>query len=161
MVEIAHQRRSGLSTGDVPRGAAHVDVDDVGASGLRDPRALRHPVRLAAGKLDHMWADAGRFAAQLGHRLAIHEVIAGGHLGDDKASSKAGRESAKGSVGDAGHRRKENPIGELNAAYFQWLRACAVRAGHGFLISLTGAPLHQPLPILSTNLVQSSFMPTL
>ena len=161
MIEIAHQRRAGLAAGDVPRRAAHVDVDDVGAGGFRDPRPLGHPVRLAARELDHMGADAGRLAAQPGHRLALREVIAGGHFGNDEARSEAGRESAEGSVGNAGHRRENNPVGELNIAYFQWLKAYAVRAGHGVLISLAGAPLRQLPSILSTNLVQSSFMPTL
>ena len=45
-----------------------------------------------------------------------------------------GRESPERSVGNAGHRRQENPVGELNIAYFQWLMACAIRAGHVVLI---------------------------
>ena len=57
MVEIAHQRRTGLAAGHVARGTAHVDVDDVGAGGLGDPRALRHPVRLAARELNHVRTD--------------------------------------------------------------------------------------------------------
>ena len=72
-----------------------------------------------------------------------------------------GREPTEGSVGNAGHRRQKNPVSELNIGYFQWFRACAVLAGHGVLVSLAGAPLRPPLPILSTNLVQSRFMPTL
>src|SRR5689334_2399535 len=161
MIEIAHQRGAGLAAGHMPCRAPHVDVDDVGAGGFRDPPALRHPVRFAAGELDHMRADAGGFAAQPGHRPAVYEVIAGGHLGDDEAGTQMGRESPERSVGNAGHRREENPVGELNVTYFQWLMACAVRAGHGVLASLAGAPLHRPMPILSTNLVQSSSMPTL
>ena len=51
MIEIAHQRRAGLLAGHVLGRAAHVDVDDVGAGAFRDARALRHPVRLAAGEL--------------------------------------------------------------------------------------------------------------
>ena len=58
MIEIAHQRRAGLAAGDVLGRAAHVDVDDVGAGGLGDPRALGHPVRFAAGELHDMRADA-------------------------------------------------------------------------------------------------------
>ena len=37
----------------------------------------------AAGKLDYMRADAGRFAAQDGHRTAAREIVAGGHFRDD------------------------------------------------------------------------------
>ena len=44
VVEIAHQRRAGLAAGHVARRTAHVDIDDVGAGGFGDPRALRHPV---------------------------------------------------------------------------------------------------------------------
>ena len=54
VIEIAHQRRSRFAVRHVTRGTAHVDVDDVGAGGFRDPRAFGHPLRLAAGKLHHM-----------------------------------------------------------------------------------------------------------
>jgi hypothetical protein len=49
MIEIAHQCRAGLAAGDMARRTAHVDVDDVGAGGFRNARALRHPMRLATG----------------------------------------------------------------------------------------------------------------
>ena len=40
MIEIAHQRRTGLTARDVARRAAHVDVDDIGAGRLRAARKL-------------------------------------------------------------------------------------------------------------------------
>src|SRR5262245_16967781 len=145
----------------MPRRAAHVDIDDVGASSLRDPSPLGHPVRFAAGQLHDMRANAGRLAAQPGHRLAVDEIIAGRPFGNNEARAQMGREPTEGSIGNAGHGRQKNSVGELNIAYFQWFGACAIRAGHGVLVSLADTSLHPPLPILSTNLVQSSFMPTL
>src|SRR5215470_12583991 len=53
MVEITHQRRSRLAIGDVPRRAAHVDINDGGAAVHRDAGALRHPLCLATGDLNY------------------------------------------------------------------------------------------------------------
>ena len=123
MIEIAHQRRAGLAAGDMTRRTAHVDIDDVGAGRFRDPCALRHPMRLATRELDDMRADAGCLAAQKRHRPAVHEFVAGGHLGDDQSGAEGGGKPSKGGIGDAGHRRQENPVGDSNLAYFQRLRA--------------------------------------
>ena len=90
VIEIAHQRRAGLAAGHMTCRATHVDVDDVGAGGFRDPRALRHPLGLAAGELNHMRADAGRLAAQPRHRPAVDEFVAGGHLGHDQPGAEGG-----------------------------------------------------------------------
>ena len=84
-----------------------------------------------------------------------------GHLGYNESCAKARGQTPERCVGNAGHRREENPVGELNVAYFQRLRALAFQAGHGYLVSLAAAPLRHPMHILSTNLVQSSFIPTL
>ncbi len=123
MVEIAHQRRTGLAAGHVPRRTAHVDVDDVGAGGFRNPRAFRHPAGLAARELNDMRTYSGRLASQPRHRAAIDEIIAGGHFGDDESGAKRSRQTPKRRVGNAGHRREKDPVGDLNIAYFQWLRA--------------------------------------
>ena len=123
MIEIAHQRRAGLAAGHMARRAAHIDVDDVGAGGFGDPGALRHPVRLAARELHDMRADAGGLAAQKRHRPAVHELVAGDHLRDDQSGAESGGKPSKGRIGDAGHRRQKNPVGDSNIAYFQRLRA--------------------------------------
>ena len=123
MIEIAHQRRAGLAAGNVPRRAAHVDVDDVGAGGFRDPRALGHPVRLATRQLDHVRTDPGRFAAQLRHRAAVHQIVAGGHFGDHESGAEGRGQTSKGRVGDARHRRQKDPVRDGNIAYLQWLKA--------------------------------------
>ena len=111
------------AVGHVPRRAAHVDVDDVGAGGLGDPRALRHPVRLAAGKLHDVRADAGRLAAQPRHRPALREIVARGHLGHDQAGAELRGQPAERRVGDAGHRREQGPGWRRNIADLQWFTA--------------------------------------
>jgi hypothetical protein len=75
----------------VPRRTAHIDVDDVGASGFGDPRAFRHPTDLASGELNDMRADTGCLASQLGHRPLVYEIVARRHFGNDKTSPKGSR----------------------------------------------------------------------
>ena len=53
----------------------------------------------------------------------MDEVIAGGHFGDDEPSAKRCSQASKGCIGDARYRREKDPIADLNATYFQWLRA--------------------------------------
>jgi hypothetical protein len=91
----------------------------------------------------------------------MHEVVAGGHLGNDESRPEGGGKASKRGIGDAGHRREENPVGDRNVTYFQRLMALVVQAGHGVLIGVTAASLQPSALIVSTNLVQSSFMPTL
>jgi hypothetical protein len=76
MIEVAHQRRSRLPVGDVLGRASHVDVDDFGAGAFGNARALRHPVRLAAGELNDMDAGALAFGAQHGVAAAFDQRIA-------------------------------------------------------------------------------------
>ncbi|MGY3082064.1 hypothetical protein ACVWZZ_008472 [Bradyrhizobium sp. LM6.10] len=122
MVEVAHQGRAGLAAGDVAGRTAHVDVDDVGAFGFGNPGALRHPMRLATGELDHVRTDPGGFAAQPGHPMAVGELIAGGHFGHDQTGSQLGGEPAHGRVSHPRHRCQEDRGGDFNIAYFQQLR---------------------------------------
>ena len=88
MVEIAHQRRTGLAVGDVFGRAAHVDVDDLGAARLGDARAFGHPLRLAARDLHDVVSDAVPFGAKARIALALRERRAGHHLGDDEAGAQ-------------------------------------------------------------------------
>jgi hypothetical protein len=101
MIEIAHQRRARRAVRHLLRRAAHVDVDDVGALPFGDARALRHPIRLAAGKLHDMDADAAAFAAHGGFALALHQTRAGGHLRHDQTRAQALGQPAERRVGDA------------------------------------------------------------
>jgi hypothetical protein len=91
----------------------------------------------------------------------MREIIAGGHLGDDESGPEGGGLASKRGIGDAGHRREQNPVGHRNITDFQHLVAWVVRAGHGILIGVATASLRPSAHIVSTNLVQSSFMPTL
>jgi hypothetical protein len=56
---------------------------------------------LTTRELDDVGTDAGGLAPQHGHRFAVDEVVAGGHLGNDETGTQASGESAEGSVGDA------------------------------------------------------------
>jgi len=42
----------------------------------------------------------------------MREIIARRHLGDDESGPKGGSKTSKRGVGDAGHRREENPVGD-------------------------------------------------
>ena len=161
MVEIAHQRRAGLAAGHVTRGATHIDVDDVGAGGFRDPRALGHPVRLAARELHHMRPHARGFAAQPGNGAALRQVVARGHFRDDKPRPEFGGEPSEGRVCHARHGRQKNRVGEVNIAYFQWLTANIFRAGHETSRFSDRRIIALHCLFVSTFLVQSSCLPTL
>ena len=116
MIEVAHQRRAGLPVGDVLGRTAHVDVDDLGARAFGDARALRHPARLAAGKLDNVDADTLSFGAQHSIAAAFDQRIACGHFGDDKTGAKLRYQTTKRGIGDARHRRQHDVIPHCNGA---------------------------------------------
>ena len=64
MVEIAHQRRAGLAAGHCWAGQPMLMSMMSAPARFGDARALRHPVRLAAGELDDVDADALAFDPQ-------------------------------------------------------------------------------------------------
>jgi hypothetical protein len=47
------------------------------------------------------------------------EILTGGHLRHHQARAERCGEASKGGIGDAGHRREKNPVGDGNIAYFQ------------------------------------------
>jgi hypothetical protein len=122
VIKIAHQCRTGLAACHVARRAAHVDVDNLSSGGFGNPRALRHPTDLAACELNDVRTYSGGLAAQPRHRTTIDEIIAGGHFGNNQAGTECRRQASKRRIGDARHRRQENPVGDLNITYFQRLR---------------------------------------
>gem|GEM_PF-1864756 len=65
---------------------------------------------------------SGRLASQPRHWATIDEVIAGGHFGNHESGAKCGGQTSKRCIGDARHWRENDPIGDPNIAYFQWLR---------------------------------------
>ncbi len=123
MVEVAHQGRAGLAAGHGLGRAAHVDVDHVGAVGLGEPRALRHPARVAAGELD----DVGQHALALGPQArllgAAGEILRRHHLGDGRGGTQPTGDAAHVQVGDAGQGRQERPAARRGAR--SALRACS------------------------------------
>ena len=115
-----HERAPVAGLHDLPNGAAHVDVDDLGAAQLPHlARSLRHAYGIAAedlygeGRIS-LGADEQRF------RLAvlIHERLGGDHLarGERRAVSPA-KEPERG-VRHAGHRREKEPPGKLHVSDF-------------------------------------------
>ena len=95
VIEIAHQRRTGLAARHMARRTAHIDIDDFGAGGFGDPRAFRHPSGLAARELNDMRTYSGRLASQPRHRPAIDEIVAGGHFGNDESGAQEPRPDAE------------------------------------------------------------------
>ena len=128
VIEIAHQGRTGLAAGDVARRAAHVDINDVSASGLRDPRAFGHPMCLTAGELNDMRAEPGRLRPEQGHRPSPRQIVAGGHLRDDQPRAKRCHLPAERHVRNPRHRREQHPIGDFDIANLErWShRRCRV-----------------------------------
>ncbi len=96
------------------RRATHVDVDDVGAGSFRDAGAFGHPVRLAARELHDMKRVAVALGTQNRARVSLHQILARRHLGDDKTGPKSGSQSPERRVGHAGHRRKNDVVGQCN-----------------------------------------------
>jgi hypothetical protein len=105
------------------RRTAHVDIDNVGACGLRNARAFRHPTDFAARELNDMRAYSGPLASQPRHRATVDKIAAGGHFRDHESGAQSRGQSPKRRVGNPRHRREQDPIGDLNITYFQWLKA--------------------------------------
>ncbi len=110
VIQIAHQRRSGLAVGDVLGGAAHVDIDDRGAGGFRDAGAFGHPMRFAAGELDDVPTATLALDAPLGTALARGKCRTSGHFRDDQTRTQRLDLTPKWGVGDAGHWRQKHRI---------------------------------------------------
>ncbi len=119
MVEITHQRGSGLPTGDVPRRASHVDVDNLGARVDRDARALGHPVRFASCELNDMNADTVGLRPPSHILPPSHQSSACGHLGHHQAGAEQRGHAPKRAVRHARHGSQEDPITDANPAHFQ------------------------------------------
>jgi hypothetical protein len=49
----------------------------------------------------------------------LRQIVACGHFGDHESGAKLCGQPSKRCIGDAGHRREKDPVGELNIAYFQ------------------------------------------
>ena len=109
MLGLAHQAAAGVVLRDLRHGAAHVDVDDVGAHAFDDLRRRGHLRGIAAEDLDR---DRPLLLGVLGvlERAidAAHEPLGRHHLRDDEpAAAVALDQAAKRRVGHAGHRRDD------------------------------------------------------
>jgi hypothetical protein len=127
VVEIAHQRGAGRAVGHVLRRATHIDVDDGRAGAFRNARALRHPVRLAAGKLNDM--QSGTVIGDTPARdvlflvFVLGERRARGHFRNDEAGAERRRLPAERRVGYAGHRRQQHRIRQFDGTDRKTLHA--------------------------------------
>ena len=116
VVEIAHQGRAGLPPGHMAGGTTHVDVDDVRPRRFGDTGPLRHPAGLAARQLHDMGAAAGGLRAQQRHWPAAHQIVAGRHLGNHQTGAEPLDLPPERDVGDPGHRRQHDPVGDFDGA---------------------------------------------
>jgi hypothetical protein len=66
-----------------------------------------------------MHPDACGLASQPRHQPAVNEIITCRHFGNDEPGPEARRHAPKGGIRDTGHRCQENPVSDLNIAYFQ------------------------------------------
>ena len=114
-------------------------MPDIGAGGFRNPRTLGHPLLFAAGKLNHMGTNARSFTAQPRHRLAIDEIIARGHFGDDQTCPQDCGQASERRIRDARHWRQKNPVSDLKITYFQWVMPRRGETSHESLVCFTGA----------------------
>ena len=102
---FTHERRTGAAAGHILRGAAEVDVDDVGAEGLALACGGGHALGVAAVNLD---GDGVLVRVELGHVPGIFDV-AGESLGRDElcdgkpAAAEGADGGPEGPVGDALH----------------------------------------------------------
>ena len=121
MGQILHQRRP-TGPGRHPLGrASHVDVDDPRPLPFDKTRGLRHPVRLAPGKLDR-----GRLLAKTKlcpsprQRLGLDHFLARHHFRHDQTGTKRRNQAAPWQVGNASHRRQNHGRGQRNRSRGQY-----------------------------------------
>ncbi len=110
MIEIAHQRRAGGPVGHLLGGAAHVDVNDLGALRLGNAGPLRHPNGFATGELHDADGDTIVFAAQLSLALAAGKPRTGRHFRNHQPGPQPFGQAAERRVGDPRHRRQNHAI---------------------------------------------------
>jgi hypothetical protein len=127
---LAHQAAPGVVPGDLRHRAAHVDVDDVGAKALHDPRGVGHRRGIAAEDLDRdRPLLLGEFRVLERAIDSAHEALGAHHLGDHKtAPALALHQPAKRGVGHAGHRRDRIRRGEGHVANLH--RGTRIRGAH-------------------------------
>ncbi len=122
MIEVAHERGSRLAAGNVPRRAAHVDIDDRRARTFRDAGALAHPAGFATGELHHMDRDVLAFGPQQRLGASFDQRVAGGHLRHHQAHPEPRGRAPERRIGHPRHRRQNHRIRQRDAADLDRLR---------------------------------------
>jgi hypothetical protein len=98
MIEIPHQGRAGPAIHHLFRGATHIDVNDMRASGLRHARALRHRLRFASSKLNDRAGQPRPFSAQARFLRAFGELIRRDHLAHHQPGTALRRNPPEGVI---------------------------------------------------------------
>ena len=112
---VQQQPAARAAAGDLGRGAAHVDVENVKLDVLLPYKqnCLGHRLRLRAEQLDGVQA-VGVLVPQQSQGFFIVEVqrLGAGHLADGPGRAVVGHQMAARRVGQAGHRRKHRAGGD-------------------------------------------------
>ena len=116
VIGVVEQRGARAGLGDLLDRAAEVHVDDVGAGRLDDPGGLGHGDRVRPEDLDRQRALV-RADPQVpeGALVAVLDPGDRDHLGADEAGPEPPSLAAKGLHADPGHRRQDEPAGDLDA----------------------------------------------
>ena len=85
MVQIAHQGRARKLARDFTGGAAHIDVDDLGAQFCRHTGPFCHPMGFAARQLNDEGSKIPANCAVARSMPLANQMLTGYHLGDDQA----------------------------------------------------------------------------
>ena len=127
---VLEQGRPGHHVADLLGGAAHVDVDDLGAAVDVVARRFRHHFRHRSGDLHGNRRD---LTVVIGPSLrlgaAVKQRIRGDHLGYGQPRPQLLAELAERTVRDAGHGRDEQIVPERKAEIVHGVGASVRRAG--------------------------------
>lgn len=110
---VAHQRRTGGLVADLLGRTTHVDVDDLCAKLNVGTRGIGQHLRVGAGDLNAAWFVFVAMNEPLLGLAALPQAgVAGNHLGNCHARAQPPAQAAKGLIGDAGHGREDQGIGQ-------------------------------------------------
>jgi len=114
---VLQQRRAAGDVAHFLRRAAHVDVDDLGATRHVEARRLDEHFRVGAGQLHRLGLGLAVVVQAPARLLAGPQLRVGGsHLAHRVAGAQLLAQLAKRPVGDAGHRCHEQSVRELVGA---------------------------------------------
>ncbi len=111
-VEIAHQRAARERAGDAAGGAAHVDVDELGALRRQQPGGLGHRGGIAADELHGEGRALDLLGARAAFRVAFKQAGGGDHFRERERRAASFGGPAHARVGDPGHGREQRAASE-------------------------------------------------